>query len=115
MGNAQLAQVLDTGDELLEEAARLLLCKVGFGSNVVEQFSVAAVLHDQEKALGCLDDFVQLNDGGVPNDLQDVDFSRHSFDVVDVLDFPLVKNLNRHFLPGVNVESLLDFSECALA
>lgn len=115
MSNPQLAQVFDSVNQLLKQPAALLLREMVLGRDVVEELTVAAVLHDQKQALGRLDDFVQLNDAGVPHDLQDVDFSLDSLDVVDVLDLPFVQNLDRHFLPGENVKTLLHFSEGALA
>ena len=115
MGDSQFTKVLDSRDQLLEETARLILLEPVLRGDVLEQFPVAAVLHYQEDPVRRLDYFVHLDDVRVPHDLQDVDLTRHSLDVVDVFDLPLVQDLDGHFLPRVDVHSLAHFSECPLS
>lgn len=40
--------------------------------DVVEEFAVLGVLHDDEDAFGRFHDLVQLGDGGVPDQFEDV-------------------------------------------
>lgn len=83
--------------------------------DVVEQLAVAAVLHDEEESVFRLDDFVELNNVGVPHDTQDVDLASHALDIVNVVDLPFVQDFDGHFLARENVVSLLHFTESALA
>lgn len=115
VSNTQLAQVLDSGDQLLEKPASLVFLEVVLGCDVVEQLAVAAVLHDEKQPVFGLDDFVELDDVGVAHDAQDVDFASHALDVIDVVNFPLVEDFDGHFLPGENVVSLLHFTKGSLA
>ena len=115
MCNSKFTKIFNSINELLEEPTSFLLRQVVFRSDVVEDFSVAAVLHDEEQSLRCFDDFIQLNDGRVSHNLKDVNFSFNSFDVVDVLDFSLVQNFDGDLHSCEDVETLFDFTESALA
>ena len=55
MADLDLVDVLDTGDYLLHEATRLLFLQALPLDNVVEQFTSAGVLHDQEQLARRLD------------------------------------------------------------
>ena len=48
MDNAQLAQVGECRNKLLEQLARLFLFQLVLRGDEAEEFAVAAVLHDQE-------------------------------------------------------------------
>ena len=60
------------------------------GSNVIEQFSVATVFHYHEKSLGRLDDFIKLDNTWMSYNLENMDFSFDSFDVIDIFNLPFV-------------------------
>lgn len=83
--------------------------------DVVEEFSVLGVLHHDEDALGGLDYLVELGDGGVADQFEDVQLARDAFDVGDVLDLVLLQDLNGHWLAGLAVHCLLHLPEGALA
>jgi hypothetical protein len=51
----------------------------------------------------------------MPNQLKDVDFSRHSLNIADILYFLLFEYFYGHFLACKIMISKLDFAECALA
>ena len=72
------------------------------------------MLHDEEKALFCLYDLVQLDDVRVLHYSEDVNFARNSLNVVDVVDLPLFKDFDRHALSGETMDTLFDFAEGAL-
>lgn len=61
-----------------------------FRCDIVKQFSIATVLHDQEKSLRGLNDFIELNDTRMPHDLEDMNFTLYTFDIIYVLNLPLV-------------------------
>lgn len=46
---------------------------------------------------------------------QDVNFARNSLNVIDVVDLPLFKDLNRNALSSIPMNALLDFAESALS
>lgn len=83
--------------------------------DIVEELSVAAVLHDEEQPLWRFDNLIKLNYGWVSNYFEDVNFSGNSFDIVDVFDFPLAQDLDGNFLPSKDMEALLHFTERALS
>jgi hypothetical protein len=82
--------------------------------DVVEELAVLRVLHDDEDAIGGFHDFVELGDGGVADQFEDVQFARDAFDVGDVLDLVLLEDLDRHRLARVPVDRLLHLPESAL-
>lgn len=90
--------VLDAGDYLLKELASLLLWNSSFLHDVVEEFASTGVLHDQVKLARCLNDFIQLDDVGVSDQFEDVDFSRHSFNVSHVANAVLLEYFDRDVL-----------------
>ena len=76
--------VLYAADDLLEDLAGFLLGHTFATDDVVEELSVLHELHHQEEMLWSLNDLVKLDDVGMPYELQNVDFSGHSFDVCHV-------------------------------
>ena len=67
--DAQLVQVLNTTDDLLEELACFRLFQLLLLDDVVEKFASTDKLHDQEELLRCLNNFEELNDVWVPDQL----------------------------------------------
>jgi len=97
VANTNLVNIVDTGNYLLHKAASLVFLQAFALDNVVEEFSTACVLHDEEQLARSLDNFIQLNNIGVPHYFQNVDFSCHSFDVALVLDLVFFENFDGHF------------------
>ena len=81
MHDPQFVNVLDGIQELMVHLRSLELVHSSVVNDVVEQFAVLHILHNQEKILGSLDDLVELDDVRVPHSLQDVDLPRHSLHV----------------------------------
>lgn len=114
--------VLDASNQLLEQPtcfhlsestiATLVLLPLDY---VVEQFATVDVLHHQEQVLSRFDDFVQLHDVRVPNQLQNVNFSADSFDVSDIYNAAFLQYFDGDWLAGEGVRGRLDFSEGALS
>lgn len=73
------------------------------------------MLHYQVKFRLGLDDFVELDDVRMPDDLEDVNLSGDPLDIIDVLDLCLLKYLDGHLLPRVDMDALLDFAEGPLS
>ena len=45
--------------------------------------------------------------------LEDVDFSRHSLNIIDILDLVFLEDFNRHTFIRQRVNSKFDLAECA--
>ena len=67
--DAQLVQVLNTTDDLLEELACFRLFQLLLLDDVVKKFASTHKLHDQEELLWRLNNLEELNDVRVPNQL----------------------------------------------
>lgn len=79
--------------------------------DVVEELAALHVLHDEEELLGGLDDFVELDDVGVADELQDVDLPRDALHVRHVHDLLLLQDLDRHLLARGDVRRRLHLPE----
>ena len=50
-------------------------------NDVLEQFSSSCVLHNKEELFFRLDDFIELDNDGMRDDLEDIDFTTDSVNV----------------------------------
>ena len=96
MNDAQFVKVFDTTDDLLEELAGLCFLQLLLLHDVVKEFASVDELHDQKQLLWRLDDLEELNDVGVPDQLQDVDLPSHSLYVCLASDLTLFKDFDGH-------------------
>ena len=96
MNNSQLVEVLDAADDLLEEFAGFGFLELLLFHDVVEELAPAHELHDQKQLLRRLDDFEQLDDIGMPDELQNVNFASDTLDVSISRDFALFEDFDRH-------------------
>jgi len=62
--------------------------------NIVEEFTILAVLHDEEELTLSLNDLVQLDDVGMPDLLEDLDLAADSLNVFLVFNSWFLKNLD---------------------
>ena len=115
MTHLNLMQVLDTSQDLMEEAAGLSVLQTALLYNVIEELATRGILHDQKQLLARLDYFIKLHDVGVANDFQDMDFSHDTRNVRLVLNHIFLKDLDSHLLMSQLMDTLSDFAECALA
>jgi len=113
--DAELVQILDSTNDLLEELAGFCLLKLLLLDDVVEELATADELHDQEELLGRLDDFEKLDDVGVADQLEDVDLARHSLHICIPRNFALFQYFHRHLFSCDIVNASLDFTEGAFA
>lgn len=58
MNNAELGNILNSRDNLLEESAGFLLFYLLIGNNVVKELAPICILHDQVKLFLSLDDLI---------------------------------------------------------
>ena len=94
MHDAQFMKVFNPANNLLEEFACLLLLQFLLLHDVVEQLAAADVLHDEKELLGCFDNLKQLDDVGMADQFEDVDFACDSLHVGLFRYFPFLKNLH---------------------
>ena len=81
MNDLNLAQVLDSEDDLLINGTCLLLCKSVTRHNIIEELPSFSHFHDQVQALVGLDHLIQLDQVRVSQNLQDMNFTGHPLDV----------------------------------
>ena len=81
MGDTQLRDVLDAGDQLLEEPASFFFVQFRLRCDVFKQLAVGGMFHHQVEPRLRLDDLVELNDVRMAHLLQNVDLALHSLDV----------------------------------
>lgn len=94
--DVQLVDIFYASVDLLEKLACLVFLEPSVRHNVVKELSAARVLHDQVELLGGLDDFIELDNVGVPDQLQNVDFPSHAFYVRHIRDAVLLQDLDCH-------------------
>lgn len=114
MADLDLVDVLDAGDNLLHEATRLLFLQALPFDDVVEQFTSAGILHDQEQLARRLDNLVKLDDVRVTNYLQNVDLSGHPVNIRLVFNLVFLKNLNSYFFACDKMRAEAHLSERSL-
>lgn len=106
MCTTDIVKVFDCRDEFTEEFASLDFGQPAearlpfFFFDIVGQFSILCVLHNEEKVLVCLDDLVtqdyliELDDVGVLDFAEDIDFSPDSNQVVFLFDLLFLQDLD---------------------
>jgi hypothetical protein len=98
MNNVQLMEVRYATNDMLEEATSLEFIYFVAIDDVIEQLALLNVLHDEEEVLRSLNNFVQLDDARVPDQLKNVDLARNSLDVCNIDDLLLYQNFDCNFL-----------------
>jgi len=69
MNDSKLVQILHTRNYLLKEANRLLLFHLLVLHDIVEKLATGCKLSDQVKLLGCFNNFIELNDVRMTDEL----------------------------------------------
>ena len=69
MNDFEFVAVFDTADDLVEHFAGLIFVHAFLFDNVVEKLALAQKLHHQEQVFRRLDDFVQLDNVRVADEL----------------------------------------------
>ena len=90
MADLQLVQVLDAGENLLQEASGLLLPDPLVGNNMVKELAATRILHNQEELFFGLNNLVELNDDWVSEYLENVDFAADSLRVARIYNLVLL-------------------------
>ena len=91
-------QIFDSSKNLVEKAAGFPVLEPFLLHNMVKELTTRSVLHDQEQLFGCFNNFVQLDDVGMSDYLEYLNFSHHSVDVCLVIDFFLFQYFDCYLL-----------------
>lgn len=63
----------------------------------------------------CLDDLVELDDGRMPDEFENVDLAWDAFDIGDINNFFFDEDFDGDFFPSEGVGGHFDFAESAFA
>lgn len=99
MSDAQISQVLNTCNKLLEDPACLFFLQFLFCCYEIKELSIATMLHDQVKLRLCFDDFIKLDNVRMSNDLQYVNFPGDTLHIIDIFNFGLFKDFDSDLYP----------------
>lgn len=115
MDDSDFVDVLDSWDELMEHSDCFCLVYSFVFDDILEEFSLFHEFHDEEKLFGGLDDFVKLYDVGVPDQFEDVDLSRYSFDICHFDDFAFFEYFDSDMLISRFVNGCFDLPKSPFA
>jgi hypothetical protein len=94
MHDAKFMEVFNAADDLLEKFACLWFLELLLLHDVVKEFTSTHELHNQEELFRGLDDLEQLDNVGMSDHLEDVNFTRDALDICVTNDFRLFKNFD---------------------
>lgn len=114
MNDAKLMKVFNACYDLMEEFASLCLFDSLVLHDVVKELASTCILHDQVELLGCLDNFIKLNNMRMTNEFEDVNLSGDPFNITDILYFLLLKYFDSDLLARQIVIPELDLAKRAL-
>ena len=115
MYDVQFVKIFYSSNDLVKEFEGLRLLNTLVLDDVVEELASIRILHDKIELLWRLNDFVQLDDIGMANHLQNMDFSCNSLNIIDILDLVFFENFDRHSFTGELMHSKFDLAECAFS
>lgn len=107
--------VLDAIDDFMKHSFGLVFRDTFIFDDMIEEFSIFHVLHDQKKLFWCLNDLIKLHKIGVSDEFEDMDLASDSFDVRHFIDFLFLQKLDCYFLVGMFMNTETNFAECAFA
>jgi hypothetical protein len=112
--DVELVKVGHCANQMLEEAAGFVFFEAGSPDDEIEELALFDVLHDEEEVPCGLYDFVELDDAGMADEFEDVDFPRDSLYVGHIDDLLLHQYLYCHPLASQHVRSHLHLPERSL-
>jgi len=89
-------KIFNARQDLVEEAASLLVLKPFFLNDVVEKFPTRHKFHNQKKLSIRFNYLVKLNDVGVPHNFEDFNFAHDTGNVGLILNFILFQYFYRY-------------------
>jgi len=107
--------LLQAGNNLMEEAACLQFWHSPLSYNVVKQLSTTCILHNKIKLTARLNYFIQLNNVRVPDELQNMHLTSNPLYICNFNNPLFLKDLDSDTLAGQDVRAKLDFAKRALS
>ena len=74
-------KVFDSGNDLLENPAGFWFFDLCVLNDEIKELATICIFHDKEELFWSFDDLIELDEIGVSDHFEDVDFSLDSFDV----------------------------------
>ena len=115
MGDAKSMQILNRVHDLNKNPACRPLRESNFLRHEFEKLTLLHILGYQINVVIAFDDLVELDDVGVTDCPQDLNFSIDTLFIIFISDSILVDDLDGHHFGGGQVHSRLHFAESALA
>lgn len=94
MAHTTLMNIFNARDQLQIELASLLLGQPSVTHDVIEQLAAIAVLHDHVELFFRLNNFVQLDDIGVADLLENFNFPRDTLDVFLIVNLVFLEDFD---------------------
>jgi len=86
MADTRFVDILNARNKLLVHSDRRFFVESLMGHYIIEELTILAILHDQEKLAFSLNNFVKLDYVRVPNLLKNLDLSAYSLDILLIFD-----------------------------
>ena len=113
--DAQLVEILDARDYLMQESGSLLFSQTFPVDNVFKELSSSSIFHHQVEFSLCLDNLVKLHNMWMTDYLQNVNFSCYSFHITNISNLVLLKYLDSYFFSSEYMSAHLYFTERPLS
>lgn len=114
MHDFQIVKLLNTINDLLKEAACLLLLNTTRRIDDIKQLPSRSILHYDEKLVRRFDHLVKLNNVLVSHEPQDMNLAGDTLDIDNVDDTPLLNHLRCYLFTGKNMHSQLHSAKSPL-
>ena len=115
MGYSQSMHVLDGIHDLYKNSACCPLAKPDFFGHEFEKLPLLCIFGDEENILIGFDNFVELDDIGMPEYSHDFDFPVDSFLIIFVFNSFFVNDFDSNFFLCWDMYCFFNFAESALA
>jgi hypothetical protein len=115
MDDPELMDILDATDDLLKHFAGFFLSHSLLGHDIIEKLSVFHILHNEKKVFRSFNDLVELDDVGVPDEFEDVDFSRDSFNICNIHYLIFLQDFYGYFFSRGDMDAHLYLPKRALS
>ena len=111
MDDVQLVKIGHCAHQMFEETTSFVLFETTSFDDEVEKFALFDILHNEEEVPCSLYDFVELDDAGMADELEYVNFPGHSLYVCHIDNLLLYQYFNGDPLSSQDVRSHLHLSK----
>ena len=111
MSNSESPQIGECLDELLEKTTGLFFFEFVLRGDVAEQFSIAAMLHDEEQAARSFDYLIKLDNVRMAHNFEDMDFAGNPLHIIHICYLVFLQNFNSNLF-SQRIKRGLDICIC---